>query len=110
MINTIKLITLSLLLTSSSFAQDKEIEISGVTENGAGKTIRPTECGSNQQIVKDSIKIKKKNKFKLSLTDRKPDLDARKISDEEYALMTIDNTQETSKNIGFKADGDNFVK
>ena len=110
MINTIKLITLSLLLTSILFAQDKEIEISGVIENGAGKTIILTEFVGNQQIVKDSSKKKKKNKFKLSLTDSKPDLDARKISDEEYSLMTIDNTDETSKNIGFNADGDNFVK
>jgi thiol-disulfide isomerase/thioredoxin len=110
MIKTIKLITLSLLLTTGFFAQDKAIEISGIIENGAGKTIILTEFVGNKQIVKDSVKINKKNKFKLNLTSSKPDFYAIKISQEEYALLTLDNTDKTNKNIEFNADANNFVK
>lgn len=110
MIKTIKLITLSLLLTTGFFGQDKTIEISGIIENGAGKTITLTEFIGNKQIVKDSVKINKKNKFKLNLTSSRPDFYAIKISQEEYALLTLDNTDNTNKNIEFNADANNFVK
>lgn len=110
MINTIKLITLSLILTTNLFAQDKEIEISGVIENGAGKTIILTEFQGNQQILTDSVKINKKGKFTLSLTATKPDFYAMKISADEYALLTLDNTDKTNKKIEFNADANNFVK
>lgn len=110
MINKIKLITLSLILTSGFFAQEKEIEISGVIENGAGKTIILTEFVGNEQVVKDSIEINKKNKFKLNLTTDKPDFYAIKLGPDEYALLTLDNTDKTSKSIEFNADANNFVK
>ncbi len=110
MIKSIKLITLILLLTTHFIAQDKEIQITGVIENGAGKTLILTAFVNNQQIVKDSVVINKKNKFKMELTVSKPDFFAIKISPEEYALLTLDNTDKTSKKITFNANADNFIK
>ena len=92
-------------ITAVSFGRSpKKIEISGVIENAAGKTLYLNAFINNAPIIIDSVIIKKNGKFKLDVNVEKPDFYSIGFSKQDYALLVLDSLS-TSKVINFNADG-----
>ena len=96
---------LTILITAVSFGRvPKKVEISGVIENSAGKTLYLNAFINNAPIIIDSVKIKKNGKFKLEVNVVKPDFYSIGFSKQDYALLVLDSLN-TSKVINFNANG-----
>lgn len=101
------LLTLT-FITTLSFAQGKEIQISGVIDNGAGQTIKLNHFVNNQQVVLDSCEINKKGKFKLAVNASEKEFFSIMLKPDAYALVILDSL-DTDKKVILNADADNFV-
>ena len=99
------LILLIISITTVSFVRaPKKVEISGVIENAAGKTLYLNAFINNAPVIIDSVVIKKNGKFRLAVNVVKPDFYSIGFSKQDYALLVLDSSN-TSKVINFNANG-----
>ncbi len=99
------LILLIISITNVSFGRaPKKVEISGIIENAAGKTLYLNAFINNAPVIIDSVTIKKNGKFKLAVNVVKPDFYSIGFSKQDYALLVLDGVN-TGEVINFNADG-----
>lgn len=92
----------------STFSQGKEIQISGIIENGVGQFIKLNKFVNNQQITIDSCEINKKGKYKLTTTAGNKEFFSVMLKPDAYALIILDSLN-TDKSVTLNGDADNFV-
>ncbi len=92
-------------ITTVSFGRaPKKVEITGIIENAAGKTLYLNAFINNSPVIIDSVVVKKNGKFKLAINVVKPDFYSIGFSKQDYALLVLDSAN-TSQIINFHADG-----
>jgi thiol-disulfide isomerase/thioredoxin len=92
-------------ITTVSFGRaPKKVEIMGIIENAAGKTLYLNAFINNTPVIIDSVVVKKNGKFKLAVNVVKPDFYSIGFSKQDYALLVLD-SENTSEIINFNADG-----
>ncbi len=92
-------------ITNISFGRaPKKVEITGIIENAAGKTLYLNAFINNSPVTIDSVIIKKNGKFKLAINIVKPDFYSIGFSKQDYALLVLDSAN-TGKVINLNADG-----
>lgn len=102
------LLILVVILSAIVNAQGKQIEISGVIENGAGKVIKLNKFVNNQQVTADSVLINKKGKFKLTISVKEPEFFSLMLKQDAYALIVLDSATTQSK-VTVTGNADNFI-
>jgi thiol-disulfide isomerase/thioredoxin len=104
------LILLIISITNVSFGRaPKKVEISGIIENAAGKTLYLNAFINNAPVIIDSVTIKKNGKFKLAVNVVKPDFYSIGFSKQDYALLVLDSVN-TGEVINFNADGSKIME
>lgn len=106
--NKLSVLLVALLISIQFLSQGKEIEISGVIENGAGKVIHLNKFVNNQQIVVDSCEINKKGKYKLTTTATEKEFFSVMLKADAYALILLDSAS-TDKKVLLNGDAESFV-
>ncbi len=87
----------------------KKVEITGIIENAAGKTLYLNAFVNNTPVIIDSVVVKKNGKFKLAVDVVKPDFYSIGFSKQDYALLVLDSAN-TSDIITFNADGSKIME
>jgi len=105
---TTTILLFALLISNSFYSQEKEIIISGVIKNATDKTIYLQHFKNNARVNSDSVKLNKKGKFKMNLTISDPHFYSLSYSENEYALLVLDE-KSTSKKVKIVADGNDFI-
>jgi len=96
---------LMISITTVSFGRaPKKVEIKGIIENAAGKTLYLNAFINNTPVIIDSVVIKKNGKFRLAVNVVKPDFYSIGFSKQDYALLVLDSAN-TDEVINFNADG-----
>ena len=97
-------------ITTVSFGRaPKKVEITGIIENAAGKTLYLNAFVNNTPVIIDSVVVKKNGKFKLAVDVVKPDFYSIGFSKQDYALLVLDSAN-TSDIITFNADGSKIME
>lgn len=97
-------------ITNVSFGRaPKKVEINGIIENAAGKTLYLNAFINNTPVIIDSVVVKKNGKFKLDLDVVKPDFYSIGFSKQDYALLVLDSAN-TSEIVNFNADGSRIME
>ena len=97
-------------ITTVSFGRaPKKVEITGIIENAAGKTLYLNAFINNAPVIIDSVVIKKNGKFRLAVNVVKPDFYSIGFSKQDYALLVLDSAN-TSEIITFNADGSKIME
>lgn len=105
---TISILFILALFTNIASAQGKEIEISGVIQNGAGQVIKLNQFVNNKQVVVDSCEISKKGKYKLEVNVTEKEFFSVMLRPDAYALVLLDSAT-TEKKVYLDGDAQSFV-
>lgn len=95
-------------VSTISFAQGKEIRISGIIKDGVGQMISLNKFVDNQPVAIDSCEINKKGKYKLSTTVQEKEFFTVMLKQDSYALIILDSAT-TEKKVILDAEAENFV-
>jgi thiol-disulfide isomerase/thioredoxin len=106
--NAISTLLFIFAATSILTAQGRDIEISGIIENGAGQVIKLNKFVNNQQVVVDSCEINKKGKYKLSTNATEKEFFSVMLKQDSYALIILDSAN-TSKKVYLNGDAESFI-
>ena len=86
-------------ITTVSFGRaPKKVEITGIIENAAGKTLYLNAFINNAPVIIDSVVIKKNGKFRLAVNVVKPDFYSIGFSKQDYALLVLDSANTSESN------------
>ena len=97
-------------ITTVSFGRaPKKVEINGIIENAAGKTLYLNAFINNTPVIIDSVVVKKNGKFRLAVDVVKPDFYSIGFSKQDYALLVLDSAN-TSEIVNFNADGSKIME